>query len=238
MPFAETSFARGLRVLTAVLDGAPVRADELVAALGLPQSTTYRYLRDLRERGLVEEVDGAYRPGRALRGETAGAASRTDLRRLARPTLEHLAEASGETALIAVRAGSHAVCLDQIESTHAMRMAFRPGERLPLHAGAASRVLLAFAPPGVASPAEPITERTPLGDDLARRLATIRATGVATSRGELVPGAIAIAVPILNGETCACSLALAAPDRRAHAAWQRRAKELLVDARATLEAVL
>jgi DNA-binding IclR family transcriptional regulator len=229
----ETSLARALGLFTAVREAGEARADELAAAAGLPLSTAYRYLHDLRVAGLVGEDRGRYSASGGLGG---------GLRALARPTLERLAEETGETALVAIRQGDHALCLDQVESRHATRMAFRVGQRLPLHAGAASRVLLAYAPADVLADVlahlDAITPATPDAVALPRRLATIRATGLVTSRSELVPGAIAIATPILVGGACACSLCLAGPDRRGGAAWQRRAKDLLTDARGDLEALL
>jgi DNA-binding IclR family transcriptional regulator len=239
---ATTSAARALRVLALVLDRPEIRADALAAEVGIPVSTVYRYLRDLREAGFVSELDGAYRPGPRLDDDELVETSRATLRRLARPPLERLAAGAGETALIAVRTHTYALCLDQVESHHPMRMAFRIGQALPLYAGAASRVLLAYAPAemvqAVIKDAGPLTPATPRAEDLPRRLRAIRASGVATSRSEFVPGAIAIAVPVLSRGACACSLALAAPEQRAGAAWQRRAKELLGQARRELEALI
>ena len=239
---AESSFARGLRVLGAIIDRAEARADELARDLEIPISSTYRFLRDLRDREFITESNDGYRLGHRLATTTSAKPTRTDIRQLARPTLEALADYSGETALSAIRAGDHALCLDQVESRHAMRMAFQIGQKLPLHAGAASRVLLAHAPDAVVRAvlehAEAITEATPLGDDLRARLDAIRETGVATSRGELIPHAIAIAVPVLVKGNCACSLAVAGPDRRVGASWQRELKHLLTQARADIEALL
>lgn len=202
----------------------------------------YRYLRELRATGFVAERDAAYRPGERLIGKARTEPSRTELRRLAHSTLEELAAESGETALIAIRVGTHALCLDQVESAHAMRMAFRIGQTLPLHAGAASRVLLAHAPAEVAEVIlrhlDRITPATPNRDSLSRRLAAVRSAGIATSRGEPIPGAVAIAVPIFDDGRCLSSLALAAPERRADGRWQRRAKELLGVARRDIEALV
>lgn len=229
-------------MLALVLDRPDIRADALAVETGLPLSTVYRYLRELRETGFVDEAEGAYRPGPRLDGGEAAAASRTALRKLARPLLERLAAGSGETALVAVRTGTYALCLDQVESPHPMRMAFRIGQALPLYAGAASRVLLAYAPAeivkAVTEDLAPVTSATPRPEDLSRRLRAIRQSGVATSRSEFVPGATAIAVPVLSRGACACSLALAAPQQRADAAWQRRAKRLLGEARRDLERLI
>jgi DNA-binding IclR family transcriptional regulator len=228
---ARTSFARGLNVFSTVLDRGEVRAEALAADLELPVSTVYRYLRDLCAAGFVVQSGGAYHVGDRLGATRGGVPSRTELRRLARPILESLTAATGESSLIVVRSHTQALCLDQVESQHAMRMAFRVGQALPLYAGAASRVLLAYVPDDVLEAVlvdlEPVTAATPGADDLPRRLRTIRDSGVATSRSEFVEGAVAIAAPVLTGDACVCSLAIAAPAARASAAWQREAKTLL-----------
>lgn len=242
LPNHPTSLARALGVLAIVVDRGEARADELAEELALPVSTVYRYLRDLREAGFVVEQQSTYRPGSLISSQPSSRASRTDLRRLARPTLEQLARESGETALVAVRNGSHALCLDQVESHHSMRMAFRIGEVLPLYAGAVSRVLLAFAPQSIQAEVlagiSRVTDATPDAESLPRRLATIRATGLVTSRSELVAGAIAIAAPVMQGDQCAFAIAIAAPDRRGTGEWQLAAKTLLTEARSNLEALL
>ncbi len=241
-PGGRTSLARALRVLAVVIARGEARADELARDVELPVSTVYRYLRDLREAGFVTDRDGGFRPGELVAGSMGGRPTRTELRRLARPTLERLAAESGETALMVVRNGAHALCLDQVESHHAMRMAFRVGQVLPLYAGAASRVLLAFAPEevrvAVLREIDPITPATPDAGSLPGRLETTRAMGIVTSRSELVPGAIAIATPVLSGDDCLCAIAVAGPERRGDAAWQRRVKAVIAEARCDLEALV
>ena len=239
---SRTSLSRALSVLAIVVERGEARVDELAAELGLPVSTVYRYLRDFRDAGFLVEHQSAYRPGPRIAGRRADQPSRTELRRLARPTLERLARESGETALIAVRNGSHALCLDQVESRHSMRMTFEVGQVLPLHAGAASRVLLAYAPGDVQAEVlasvEPITKATISVQALPKRLASIRATGFVTSRSELVKGAIAIACPVLREDACVLVIAIAAPEGRGDGAWQHLAKALLSSARSDLEALI
>lgn len=234
----NTSLVRALRVLGSVLDHGEARADELARQVETPVSTVYRYLRALRENGFVAETDGTYRPGPRLLREQGAHLSHTDLRRLAHPTLQRLSEESGETALIAIRTTQSALCLDQVESPHAMRMSFRIGQQLPLHAGATSRTLLAHAPSEVIDDVLARLRPDFDVDRLAGQLSSTRAAGITTSRAEFVPGAIAISVPVLDGERCACALTVAAPQSRGGAEWQRRTKELLQVARRDLEALI
>ena len=234
----NTSLARALRVLGAVLDHGEARVDELARHVETPVSTVYRYLRALRENGFVAEIEGVYRPGPRLVRERGAHLSHTDLRRLAHPTLQRLSELSGETALIAIRTTQSALCLDQVESPHAMRMTFRIGQQLPLHAGATSRTLLAHAPSEVVEAVLARLRETVDVDRLSGQLSTTRAAGITTSRAEFIPGAIAISVPVLDGDHCLCALTLAAPQSRGGAKWQHCAKDLLRAARVDLEALI
>ncbi len=231
---ATTSLERGLGVLLAIFDRGQVRVDALVEELGLPTSTVYRYLRQLRDLGLVTEIDGCYRLGQRLLAPDRSIPSDV-LAHLARPTLQVLARDTGETALLTIRAGSSVLCLAQVESTNPVRMAFEVGQVLPLHAGAASRVLLAYAPPDVidevlAGRLENHTPTTPDARKLRRQLESTRALGFATSRGEFIPRAFAVAVPVFHRDSVIAGLALAGPANRCTHAWQVSARPLLTAA--------
>jgi DNA-binding IclR family transcriptional regulator len=229
-----SSFERGLHVLIAISDREQVRVEDLVAQLGLPVSSVYRYLRPLRDLDLVTESDGYYRLGSRLAG-TGSPISNDALALLAKPILADLARDTGETALLTVRIGKYALCLAQVESSHPVRMAFEVGQVLPLQAGAASRVLLAHAPADViervlGADLPSHTDATPDARKLRRQLESTRTLGVATSRAEFVPGAFAIAVPVFHGDEVVAGLALAGPANRCNHAWQVAARPLVTAA--------
>ena len=237
-----TSLERGLRVLLAIFDRESVRVDALVEQVGMPVSTVYRYLRPLRELALVEEIDGHYRPGPRLFSSTREV-SNFVLAQMAKPVLAGLALETGETALLTVRAGMSALCVEQVDSPHHMRMAFEIGQVLPLAAGAGSRVLLAYAPDDVveAALAGPLTAYTPSTPDapkLRRQLENIRATGIATSRGEFIDGAFAVAMPVLHRGSVIAGLTLAGPATRCTHRWQVTARPALSQAAETLGELL
>lgn len=229
-----SSFERGLGVLIAICDRDPVRVEDLVTQLGLPASTVYRYLRPLRDLDLVTESDGYYRVGDRLAGNGRAVSNET-LALLARPILAELARDTGETALVTIRVGNHALCLAQVQSPHPVRMAFEIGQVLPLEAGAGSRVLLAHAPPeavervlGRDLPKH--TQATPDGRKLRRQLESTRALGYTTSRGEFIPGAFAIAVPVFHGDEVIAGITVAGPANRCTHDWQVTARPLLIAA--------
>lgn len=237
-----SSLERGLRVLLAIADGGQVRVGDLCERLDMPTSTMYRYLRPLRELGLVAEDHGRYRLGERLLMRNR-AVPNDLLALIARPLLERLARETGETALVTVRVGLSAMCLAQVESSNPVRMAFEVGQLLPLQAGAASRILLAHAPAAVVDEALngelPVhTPATPDAKKLRRQLESTRALGFATSRGEFIPGAFAVAVPVVHGDEVVAGLALAGPANRCTHAWQVRARPLLTDAGRELAGLL
>jgi DNA-binding IclR family transcriptional regulator len=238
----ETSLERGLRCLLAIIDLGSARVTTLAEQLGMPVSTVYRYLRSLRELGLVEERDGWHRPGERL-VKSGRLVPNDTLAYLARPTLRSLALETRETALLTIRAGKSALCLAQVESSSPVRMAFEIGQVLPLHAGAACRVLLAWAPDDLvesvlAGPLSAYTASTPDAKTLRSELEATRATGFAISRGEFIPGAFAVAVPVFQGDSIVAGLALAGPVDRCTDQWQMSARQSLTKAGRTLSAQL
>ncbi|MEO7126952.1 MAG: IclR family transcriptional regulator [Nakamurella sp.] len=229
-----SSFSKGLGVLTWVLDHEGTRADEIAPALGIPLSSVYRYLRSLRENDLVAEREGLYSASSRLVRHGAGGL-RANISTIAAPYLEHLSAVTGETAVLTVRRGLHAVCVSQVESAHQIRLAFELGQLLPLYAGAGQRVLLAFAPEEVQRAVlrgeiRAQTPNTPSRAELARVLARIRADGYALSRGELYAASVAIAMPILKGQNAIAGVCLAGPQNRCNVAWRDSARQELATA--------
>jgi DNA-binding IclR family transcriptional regulator len=228
----ETSVARALNVLVMVADRQAARADELAEDIGLPVSTVYRYLRTLRAFDLVIQKDGVYTLGSRLHPLAPHGVSNEALRHLAQPVLEALVKETGETAVLAIRLAGQALCLGQVESPHWMRMAFRVPQLLPLHAGAASKVLLAYAPEDqiesiLSSELERFTPNTPDRRELRQEVARIRAKRIAISQGEFISGAVAVAVPVLLNDQAICSLTVAGPAERCDAKWIRASSSAL-----------
>ena len=232
-PGLNASLDRALAVLRAITDRGPARADELAAELDFPLSTVYRYLRTLRTHGFVADRDGLFGPGPAFDSVRAGGIGRAELIELSLPTLNRLVELTEETAVLAIRVGSHAMCLCQVESFHPIRLVFQIRQALPLYAGAGQRALLAHAPPDViatvlSEPLRPFAPNTPTRASLPRRLESTRFFGLATSRAELSPGSVAIAAPVFCHDEVVCSITVAGPATRCGRDWQARAKHTVL----------
>ena len=231
----DTSFARGLRVFLTIADRGEIRADELSTLLETPLSTVYRYLRTLAEFGFVERTDGGYRLGPRLHLTGGVTVSSEELIRHADPVLRLLVAESGETAVIARRVGLSAVCLHEVQSGHALRVTCEPGTSTTLVAGAVAKVLLAYAPADIQD--EALAGASRVGA-VRRELATIATEGIARSEGELVPGTVNIAVPILRDDGIVAAIGLIAPADRATLPWRARASRLLGDGAAVIGGAL
>lgn len=226
------SFMRGLRVLISVAESGEARADQIAAEVEVPLSTVYRYLRTLRELELVEERDGSYVPGWRLLELSGQHLTHTRLVELGHSFLRELSEVTGETAVLTVRVGTQAMCLRQVESHHAIRMAFKINQLLPLHAGAGQRMLLAHAPHAVVErvleqPLRHITDHTLDRAHVAKEIEQIRRSGFLVSHGELSEGAVAVAVPVFAAGEIVCSLTVAGPENRCAPGWVNNTRTFL-----------
>jgi DNA-binding IclR family transcriptional regulator len=235
----DTSFARGLRLLLTIADRGEIRVDELSALLEMPASSVYRYLRTLLEFGFVDRREGIYRLGPRLLIGSGSNVSSERLIRLADPVLQTIVDETGETAIVMRRIGLAAVCLRQVETRQALRVTLEPGVMTPLYAGAASRVLLAYAPAEilaevVAGGLQSITAHTPTEAVLRDGLLEIVATGSATSEGELIPDSVAVAVPIFQEGEIIGSLGVLGPKTRCGLAWRTRTRRMLASGAETI----
>jgi DNA-binding IclR family transcriptional regulator len=239
----DTSFARGLRVLLTIADRGELRADELAALLDTPVSTIYRYLRTLAGFGFVERHEAGYRLGpRLLIGSGVNVTSE-ELIRIADPLIRLVAEESGETAVISRRIGLSAVCLHEVESHHQLRVSLGAGSSAPLHAGAVSKVLLAYAPPEIleeviAEGLGPVTPATLDEQHLRSELTEIAASGIARSEGEMIPGSVEIAVPIFREDGIVAALGVVGPTSRCGLAWRARLARTLPEAARSITSAL
>jgi DNA-binding IclR family transcriptional regulator len=227
----DTSFARGLRVLLTIADRGEIRADELATLLDTPVSTVYRYLRTLTAFGFVDRYEGGYRLAPRLIIASGGNVTAEELIRIATPVLQLLADETGETAVIVRRIGLAAVCLHEVPSGQPLRVTLPPQASLPLVSSALGKVLLAFAPPEILDEVLAAEGHPAVGgidaDRLRADLAEIVAVGVAKSVGEGIPGAVAIAVPILREDGIVAAVGVLGPETRCGLAWRSRVSRLL-----------
>jgi DNA-binding IclR family transcriptional regulator len=183
--------------------------NELAARTGLPLSTTYRLASQLVQWGGLERGDGGgYRVGLLLAEIGTLAARGSTLQAVITPYLHDLYEATGENVQLAVISGRQALYLDRLPGPKAAVGAGRGG-RLPLHATAVGKVLLAHAAPEfvddlIAAGLKQYTAHTVISaGPLRRALTEIRRTGVGYAREELAPGSVSVAAPVFDSTPAA-----------------------------------
>ncbi|SOE24548.1 transcriptional regulator, IclR family [Streptomyces sp. OK228] len=173
----------------------PARLDELAAQLGVPRSSMYQLLQTLVDRGWVRADTTGSLYGIGIRALLTGTSYLDSDRhvRVVRPYLDEASDALGETIHLARLDGADVVYLATRESHEYARTLSRVGRRVPAHAGALGKALLAERPDSELSlPAQPLTALTENthteSATLLADLAEVRERGYSIDREETVPG--------------------------------------------------
>ncbi|MEM6282492.1 MAG: IclR family transcriptional regulator [Chloroflexota bacterium] len=221
---AITATEKILDILLLCLDrDGEVTIDAISSALDIPRSTAYRYTRTLTEKGFLHKADvsGVYRLGRIFLGFSQMVANDRTILLAVMPAMVNLAIATGESVSLMRLINRHAVCLESIPGSYALRIAIERGRAQPLHAGASSRVLLANQPPDTWKsyldfPLAHYTDTTITDwERLKDNLYAVRERGYAVSEGEIDVGAWALAVPLRNMfDSTIAALSIEAPVSR------------------------
>ncbi|MEU6581204.1 IclR family transcriptional regulator [Nocardia sp. NPDC046763] len=179
---------KAMAVLHAVAEQ-PCGLNELCARTGLPRATAHRLAVGLEtHRMLARDSQGLWRPGPAL-SELATTAS-DPLLDAAATILPRLREITGESVQLYRRDGNARVCVAAMEPAAGLRDTVPIGARLPLTAGSAAKVLLAWA--------DPELQRTILPEAVfgERALAEVRRRGWAQSAAERAAGVASVSAPV------------------------------------------
>lgn len=170
----------------------------------LPKSTVSRIAAELvAQRLLDREGDKLYLGVRLFElGQTVEQPRR--LRGLALPVMTRLRDLTGQTVTLAMREGMDVVIIAIVRAEPSPRPPARVGGRLPAHATALGKALLAFAPPEqlgdlVESPLPRRTAQTICDPtSLRQELDDIRHRGVAVEQEECFLGRVCVASPVLG----------------------------------------
>lgn len=175
---------------------------EIAEHVGLHKSTVHRMLATLEEKGFIERDRSTDRYHLGLKvWELSANLSRTDDQAtIWLPELVRLRDQLGETVSIYVRDGAERIRLQAVQSNQPVRRVAPVGVRLPLYAGASSKVLIAYEEPSMQesllqSIAWPQTVDL---EQYRQQLLEVQAQGYATSFEEREEGAAALSAPIFD----------------------------------------
>jgi IclR family KDG regulon transcriptional repressor len=197
---------------------------EAARMVNLSSSATGRLLSAMKELGVLRQnpVSRTYALGGRVLAWAGVYMATLDVRDRALPVMDELHRVTRETISLYVLEGDERVCVERMESTENVRIVQRVGRRLPLYAGSAGKVFLAFLPPWrrdeilARVPMEPLTPSTIVDhDSMLDELKRIRQTGYAISFGEWITEASGVAAPVFNqkGEIIA-ALTISGPTQR------------------------
>lgn len=180
------SIERAIDVLSCFDHETPqLSVTDLQKRTGLSRPTLYRILATLDGKGVIRSF------GEPQRFELGHEASRLganwigqdDFVRAARPILTRLWKDTGETVALFVAADNgKKICIEELQSTHALTFTRGVGFMEDLATGASGKAILAFTGAAASDPA----------------LDDVRRTGVRVTEGEIIEGAVAVAAPVFD----------------------------------------
>lgn len=203
---------KAVLVLSA-LASSPMSLNSLVERTGIARATAHRLATALEAHRLVDrDGDGRFVLGPRMAELGAAAISHRPLAEVARPALEALREASGESVQLYVPRGDVRVCIASLESPHSLRTIVPVGAALPMDRGSAARVLS--------------------GDERALR------RGWAETVEEREKGVASVSAPVRAGSQVVAAVSVSGPIERTTRTPGRRYAEAVVEAAERISASL
>jgi IclR family acetate operon transcriptional repressor len=233
MPDRTLSTVRNaVRALQILAQRGPLRLTALARELGLGKSTAHLLLHTLREDGMVEydAATSAYRVGLRVFEIGATAVEQGGFGTRLVGAMEELARRCNESVSLGVLSAGSVLFVQRVESPEVLRADIRVGARMPLHASASGKALLATMSDeefvrNLPEPHLPASARLTLRerDALLAEMYLIRAQGYARQIDEFVDGIAAVATPIFDaGGRALGALSIAGPVARFDEnAWSR-----------------
>ena len=186
---------------------------EIQRLTGINKSTVYKILQSLRGRNLVSinPVNKKYSLDVGVMRLNAFLSKNLDLRSIAHPYLERLAQSSGKTVTMGLRKEDHLVFIDRVDGTESVRFFCDIGKVVYYNSGAAAKAVFAYLPDEKVrfiveeSKEHRFTERSKSWLELLEEAPLIRDRGYSISDEEVDRGVIAVGAPLFDsdGEVCA-----------------------------------
>lgn len=181
---------------------------ELAELTSLPRSSVYRFVRILKENGLLmEHSPGRYTLGYKFLEYANIVRSDINITEIARPLMKELTFEFSETTILSVLSGVNAVCLATSTPNQPIKVSSEEGKIMPLYCGASSKSILAFQEPGLLDQIieggfiKRFTDQTLTDkEEIVENLKLVRDRGYAYSDSEIDEGIVSYGFPIKNSE--------------------------------------
>jgi DNA-binding IclR family transcriptional regulator len=209
-------------ILLTFHDGNEHSLSEIARLTCLPVSTAHRLVTELAGWGVLERTDESmFRIGMPIKDIGNRRSYTPAILESARRVLEDLVTAARTGARLGILNGTDVAYIEK-RCDHSPVTTFAQAPRLPAHATALGKALLAFSPSDtldrvIVNGLKCYTPNTVTDPERLRQcLASIRLTRVAVSRWELQPGVSGVAVPVFgSGGMAVAALELTVPNLRA-----------------------
>ena len=141
------SLAKGIKIMELLAEQKQLTVSRVARLLDTNRAASHRFLATLRELGYVEkDEDDRYRLTFKIFEIGMKVAKRFEIGQIARPLMQELALASGETVNLGHFDGKAVLHIDKIDSREILRMDFPIGSRAPAYCTALGKAVLAFLP--------------------------------------------------------------------------------------------
>ncbi len=181
----------------------------LARKFNMNRSRMFRIFKTLERRGFVvyEPKTETYRLGQKLFSIGQNIRSRISLRSEAEEVLKNLAAETGDCSYLIILSGTSAIVVDRYLGDNMLQLSAPIGSVLPLHTGAAPKILLAFMAEDQLNQIldeiqlSAFTPNTITNKDIFRKeLSEIRKQGFAEDDEDFEIGAYAFGAPVFNHE--------------------------------------
>ncbi|MCX9146100.1 IclR family transcriptional regulator domain-containing protein [Erythrobacter sp. WG] len=203
-----STLERGLRVLKAFDEEHPeMTLSEVAAKTALPPAVARRCLITLVELGYVGQHERKFLLRPAVLTIGSAFLASMQIEQVVLPPLQALRDQTGDSASLAVLAGTEILYVAHVSTDRRFRVAAGVGTRFPFHATSLGKALAAHLPEDERlallsrAPFQRFTERTVTDRPaLADRLHLIATRGYDSALDELDYGIVSVAVPIFGQE--------------------------------------
>ncbi len=182
-------------------------AQEIAERVGMPLSTTYRYLQVFLKKQILSKDESSNKISLGLTVARLGlvACEKISVIEISHPYLKSLTDSCLETAALTVFDGMGLIYVDVVESPRPVKLSVGKGSILPLYAGSPGKAVLAYKDPSFIDYVIEATGLIKLGkntitdrDELKKELAGIRRRGFSESDSEFDIGVGSVAAPIFD----------------------------------------
>lgn len=226
-PNTVKSVEMALRIVETLMERGGMGVTELAAELGLPKSTTHRYLKTLTENEYLVQEGRKYNVGLRFLGIGEFSRTRRPGFQMIRKKVEEIAEETGEKAQFISEEHGKAVYVHQKTGEQAVNLGWGVGKRINLHSTAAGKSIMAeWSEECVREYVDShgLPEITPYTittyEELLEELEETRKRGYGINNQEHIDGFIAVAVPVHGAnDTILGALSVGGPTNRMQNDW-------------------